>query len=319
MNGLPKEQRKEFVAQMQNVHIETVRSSVDNGITLETINGFENAYFPMIALAGSKEQTEVHDSVKGLAAMNKNCRYEIWDKAAHNIPPVFSKRFNELIIRIFIIEDDPTIAQTLKKHLEGWDYKVECAKDFHNITAEFAAFDPQLVLLDIKLPFYDGYYWCGEIRKLSKVPVIFLSSASDNMNVVMAMNMGGDDFIAKPFDLSVLTAKINAVLRRAYSFSGNSDLISHGSVILDISSAVVTNGDKKAELTKNELLILRTLMENAGRIISRDTLMQRLWETDCFVDENTLTVNVSRLRKKLENIGLENYIATKVGMGYMVV
>ena len=149
--------------------------------------------------------------------------------------------------RIFIIEDDPTIAQTLKKHLEGWDY------------------------------------------------------------------------IAKPFDLSVLTAKINAVLRRAYSFSGNSDLISHGSVILDISSAVVTNGDKKAELTKNELRILRTLMENAGRIISRDTLMQRLWETDCFVDENTLTVNVSRLRKKLENIGLENYITTKVGMGYMIV
>lgn len=139
------------------------------------------------------------------------------------------------------------------------------------------------------------------------------------MNVVMAMNMGGDDFIAKPFDLSVLTAKINAVLRRAYSFSGNSDLISHGSVILDISSAVVTNGDKKAELTKNELRILRTLMENAGRIISRDTLMQRLWETDCFVDENTLMVNVSRLRKKLENIGLENYIATKVGMGYMIV
>lgn len=221
--------------------------------------------------------------------------------------------------RIFIIEDDPTIAQTLKKHLEGWDYKVECAKDFHNITAEFAALDPQLVLLDIKLPFYDGYYWCGEIRKLSKVPVIFLSSASDNMNVVMAMNMGGDDFIAKPFDLSVLTAKINAVLRRAYSFSGNSDLISHSSVILDISSAVVTNGDKKAELTKNELRILRTLMENAGRIISRDTLMQRLWETDCFVDENTLTVNVSRLRKKLENIGLENYITTKVGMGYMIV
>ena len=221
--------------------------------------------------------------------------------------------------RIFIIEDDPTIAQTLKKHLEGWDYKVECAKDFHNITAEFATFDPQLVLLDIKLPFYDGYYWCGEIRKLSKVPVIFLSSASDNMNVVMAMNMGGDDFIAKPFDISVLTAKINAVLRRAYSKSGNSDLISHGSVILDISSAVVTNGDKKTELTKNELRILRTLMENAGRIISRDTLMQRLWETDCFIDENTLTVNVSRLRKKLENIGLENYIATKVGMGYMIV
>ena len=192
-------------------------------------------------------------------------------------------------------------------------------KGFSQYHCGVCRFRPSACTADIKLPFYDGYYWCGEIRKLSKVPVIFLSSASDNMNVVMAMNMGGDDFIAKPFDLSVLTAKINAVLRRAYSFSGNSDLISHGSVILDISSAVVTNGDKKAELTKNELRILRTLMENAGRIISRDTLMQRLWETDCFIDENTLTVNVSRLRKKLENIGLENYIATKVGMGYMIV
>ena len=221
--------------------------------------------------------------------------------------------------KILIIEDDEIIAKSIEKELSNWGFISKCITDFQNIIPQFVEFDPQLILLDITLPFFNGYHWCSEIRKLSKVPIVFISSASDNMNIVMAMNMGGDDFIAKPFDLSVLTAKINAVLRRAYSFSGNSDLISHGSVILDISSAVVTNGDKKAELTKNELRILRTLMENAGRIISRDTLMQRLWETDCFVDENTLTVNVSRLRKKLENIGLENYIATKVGMGYMIV
>ena len=223
------------------------------------------------------------------------------------------------LCKILIIEDDKVIARTLKEHLCKWDYDADFVVDFKNITEQVVSFAPQLILLDISLPYFNGFYWCGEIRKFSNVPIIFISSASDKMNIVMAVNMGGDDFIAKPFDLSVLTAKINAVLRRAYSFSGNSDLISHGSVILDISSAVVTNGDKKVELTKNELRILRTLMENAGRIISRDTLMQRLWETDCFIDENTLTVNVSRLRKKLENIGLENYIATKVGMGYMIV
>ena len=221
--------------------------------------------------------------------------------------------------RLLIVEDDRGIAEGVREQAEAWDITAHIVTDFHGVMAEFSRFDPHIVLLDISLPFFYGYHWCGEIRRVSNVPVIFISSAADNMNMIMAMNMGADDFIAKPFDLSVLTTKINAVLRRAYSFSGNSDLISHGSVILDISSAVVTNGDKKAELTKNELRILRTLMENAGRIISRDTLMQRLWETDCFVDENTLTVNVSRLRKKLENIGLENYITTKVGMGYMIV
>ena len=220
--------------------------------------------------------------------------------------------------RIFIIEDDPTIAQTLKKHLEGWDYKVECAKDFHNITAEFAAFDPQLILLDIKLPFYDGYYWCGEIRKLSKVPVIFLSSASDNMNVVMAMNMGGDDFIAKPFDLSVLTAKIQAILRRTYDFSTESNLIACGDAILNLRDASFSYQGTRLELTKNDFRILQTLMEHSGKTISRDELMTALWENDSYVDENTLTVNIARLRRKLEDIGLENFIITKKGMGYLI-
>ena len=218
--------------------------------------------------------------------------------------------------RIFIIEDDPTIAQTLKKHLEGWDYKVECAKDFHNITAEFAAFDPQLVLLDIKLPFYDGYYWCGEIRKLSKVPVIFHSSASDNMNVVMAMNMGGDDFIAKPFDLDVLTVKIQAIIRRCYDFGANNSVLEHNGAMLNISDATITYDDKRLELTKNELKILQTLFDNKERIVSRSLLMEKLWESDAYVDENTLSVNVNRLRKKLDSIGLESFIVTKKGLGY---
>ena len=220
--------------------------------------------------------------------------------------------------RIFIIEDDPTIAQTLKKHLEGWDYKVECAKDFHNITAEFAAFDPQLVLLDIKLPFYDGYYWCGEIRKLSKVPVIFLSSASDNMNVVMAMNMGGDDFISKPFDLHVLIAKIQAILRRTYDFSTSSNLLEHRGAILNINDNSISYNGEKVELTKNEYKILQTLLENKNKTVSRDNLMIKLWETDNYVEENTLNVNITRLRKKLESIGLNNFIKTKKGLGYII-
>ena len=220
--------------------------------------------------------------------------------------------------RIFIIEDDPTIAQTLKKHLEGWDYKVECAKDFHNITAEFAAFDPQLVLLDIKLPFYDGYYWCGEIRKLSKVPVIFLSSASDNMNVVMAMNMGADDFIAKPFDGSVLIAKVQAMLRRTYDFGGAMPVLEHKGALLNTGDGCLTYGEEKLELTKNEYRILLCLMENKGTIVSREKLMEALWATDSFVDENTLSVNVGRLRKKLEAAGLKDFIATKFGAGYII-
>ena len=221
--------------------------------------------------------------------------------------------------KVLLVDDDVHILNANETYLARQGYQVSRAENGELALrlASSAAFDA--IVLDVDMPGMDGVTVCRRLREVSGVPIIFLSSASDNMNVVMAMNMGGDDFIAKPFDLSVLTAKINAVLRRAYSFSGNSDLISHGSVILDISSAVVTNGDKKAELTKNELRILRTLMENAGRIISRDTLMQRLWETDCFIDENTLTVNVSRLRKKLENIGLENYITTKVGMWYMIV
>ena len=215
--------------------------------------------------------------------------------------------------RIYLVEDDVIIARSIKKHLENWEYEVQCTKDFSAVTKEFAEFAPQLVLMDIGLPFYNGYYWCGEIRKISKVPIIFLSSAADNMNIVMAVNMGADDFIAKPFDLSVLTVKVQAMLRRTYDFTETGEMLTYHGVMLQVAEAVLTYQDKKVELTRNEL---RILMENKEKVVSRDTLMTKLWESDCFVDENTLSVNVNRLRKKLSDAGLEDFILTKKGIGY---
>lgn len=220
--------------------------------------------------------------------------------------------------RVFIAEDDRGIADALAKHLEKWGLEVRCAEDFSGVAEEVFAFSPHIVLMDISLPFYNGYHWCTEIRRVSSVPIIFISSASDNMNIVMAMNMGGDDFIAKPFDLSVITAKIQAMLRRTYDFAGTAGLMEHRGAALNTSDAVMTYNGEKIDLTKNEYRILQLLMENKGKIVSRESLMNRLWETDSYVDENTLSVNVARLRKKLEKAGLENFIATKVGMGYIV-
>lgn len=216
------------------------------------------------------------------------------------------------------MEDDDLIASQVAKHLEGWGYEVKCAEDFGNVLAEFAAFDPQLVLMDISLPFYNGYHWCGQIQQISKVPVIFLSSASENMNIVMAVNMGGDDFVAKPFDLQVLTAKVQAMLRRTYDFGGKTELLEHRGAIVNASDGTVTYGDRTVQLTRNEHRILVTLLKNKGKIVSRDALMTRLWETDSYVDENTLTVNVSRLKKKLEEAGLMDFITTKKGIGYLI-
>lgn len=220
--------------------------------------------------------------------------------------------------RILIIEDDERIASAIKKHLETWGLEAACAENLRDIMPHFSAFSPHLILLDLSLPFYDGYYWCEKIRKISKIPVVFISSASENMNIVMAMNMGGDDFIAKPFDFHVLMAKIQAILRRTYDFAGQTKLIEHRGAILNTADASLTYNGEKIELTKNDYRILSALMENKGKVVSRDTLMQKLWETDSFVDENTLTVNIARLRKKLENAGLTNFIATKIGMGYIV-
>lgn len=220
--------------------------------------------------------------------------------------------------KILIIEDDRLIAKTIKEHLESWGYHVEFVTDFQRVMEMFVSFDPQLVLLDISLPFKNGFTICTEIRNVSKVPIIFISSGSDNMNIVMAMNMGGDDFIAKPFDLSVLTSKVQALLRRTYDFSGHANLFEHQGAIFNSSDGTVTFEKNKVELTKNEQKILHVLLENKGRAVTRDTLMTRLWETDSFIDDNTLTVNMTRLRKKLEGIGLVNFIKTKKGIGYLV-
>ncbi|MDO5423582.1 MAG: response regulator transcription factor [Eubacteriales bacterium] len=220
--------------------------------------------------------------------------------------------------RIFIVEDDQRIADSLARQLGNWGYEVTCAENFQNILEEFAAWNPSLVLLDITLPFYNGYYWCTKIREISKAPILFLSSASDNLNIVMAMNMGGDDFIAKPFDMQVLTAKIQALLRRAYDFGGQTGFLEHRGAILNTGDATLLWQGKRIELTKNEYKILQMLLENKGKTVSRDALMTRLWETDSYVDENTLTVNITRLRKKLEQEGLSDFITTKKGMGYLV-
>lgn len=220
--------------------------------------------------------------------------------------------------KIFIIEDDYAMAQVMKKQLETWGNEIRLAEDFQNIIPAFVAFDPHLMLVDIMLPFFNGYHWCSEIRKISHVPVIFISSAADNMNIVMAMNMGGDDFLPKPVDLDVMTAKIQAVLRRTYELAGKVPALEHRGAILNLNDTALLWQEERIELTKNEFRILQTLMENKGKIVSRDTLMTRLWQIDCYVEENTLTVNVNRLRKKLDAAGLSDFITTKVGSGYII-
>lgn len=220
--------------------------------------------------------------------------------------------------KILLVEDDAGIAKEIADYASGWGLDVHIAKNFENIMAEFASVQPHLVLLDISLPYFDGYYWCSQIRNVSKIPIIFLSSASDNMNILMAMNMGADDFIAKPFDRNVLIAKLSAMLGRSYDFAASVSIIEHKGAILNTADNTLTYNGNNIELSKNEYRILLTLMENRGKVVSRESLMERLWESDSFVDENTLTVNVNRLRKKLENAGLKDYIGTKFGVGYIV-
>ncbi len=220
--------------------------------------------------------------------------------------------------KILIVEDDNTISNQICKYLSGWGYESACVENLENILPEFISFAPQLVLLDIGLPFYNGYYWCGEIRKISQVPVVFVSSASDNMNIVMALNMGGDDFIVKPFDLEVLLAMVQAILRRTYSFQNQSSVMEHGNVILNLTDMSLLYQGTKLELSKNEFRILQLLYEKAGNTVRRESIMKRLWDNECFVDDNTLTVNMNRLRKKLEEAGIENFILTKKGVGYQL-
>ena len=220
--------------------------------------------------------------------------------------------------RIFLIEDDRALALEVKKQLEQYGNEARIVSDFRAVTEEFRAYEPHLVLMDIMLPYQNGYYWTAELRKFTTVPIVFLSSASDGMNLVMAVNMGGDDFIAKPVEPMVLNAKVQAVLRRTYEMNGAAHTLTFCGASLDLNDGSVSCGGGQAELTKNEFRILRTLLENRGKIVSRDALMLRLWNDDCFVEENTLTVNVTRLRKKLETLGLTDVIVTKPGSGYVI-
>ena len=220
--------------------------------------------------------------------------------------------------KILIVEDDPAIAEAVCGHVASWGYVGEAVEDLRDVMGRFLEWKPQLVLLDISLPFYDGFYWCRKIREVSKVPVIFLSSAADNMNVVMAVNMGADDFISKPFDLQVLMAKIRAVMRRAYDFGDQLHWLEHKGAVLNTEDMSLSYQGKRIDLTKNDHRILQTLMENKGRVVSRDVLMTRLWETDSYIDENPLTVNVARLRRKISSLGISDLIRTKKGMGYFI-
>ena len=220
--------------------------------------------------------------------------------------------------RIFIVEDDDGIASSIKSYAEGWGYEARTVGDFRSVLSEFEQYSPHIVLMDISLPFYSGYYWCQEIRRVSEVPIIFISSALDNMNILMAMSMGADDFIAKPFDLRVLTAKIQALMRRAYNLAPAIKNFEHRGAVLNTEDSTLSYGGNKIELSKNEYRILLCLMESKDKIVSREKLMERLWETDQFIDDNTLSVNVNRLRKKLESYGLVDFITTKFGLGYII-
>ena len=220
--------------------------------------------------------------------------------------------------RLLIIEDDKGIAEAIRTQAEMWGMEAHMITNFRNVMAQFAEVEPHIVLLDIVLPFFNGYHWCNEIRKVSKVPILFISSASDNMNMIMAMNMGADDFIAKPFDRSLLMAKLQAMLRRTYDFSSSVPVLEHRGALLHTGDQSLVYGDEKISLSKNEYRILLVLMKNKGRVVSREKLMEQLWETDCFVDENTLSVNVNRLRKRLESAGLSDFIRTKFGGGSLI-
>lgn len=220
--------------------------------------------------------------------------------------------------RLLLVEDDTVIAGEVKGYLEKWGYEVHCVEDFRNVIGAFAACAPHLVLMDIGLPFYSGYYWCAQIRQISQAPIIFVSSAGDNMNIVMAVNMGGDDFVVKPFEAEVLAAKVQAMLRRTYTFREQTSVMEYCGLILDLTDASVLVQGHKVELTKNEFRILQLLFENIQKTVSREAIMKRLWDNDCFVDDNTLTVNMTRLRKKLEAAGAGSLIQTKKGLGYRI-
>ena len=218
--------------------------------------------------------------------------------------------------KILLVEDDEVIRQQVKKMLEQWGYEVVLVEDFMEVLSIFVKVEPHLVLMDIGLPLFNGYHWCQEIRKVSKVPIMFLSSRDQAMDIVMAINMGGDDFVTKPFDQNVLLAKIQGLLRRSYEFGQDQSLLEYRGVILNLKAMDLVYQGEVVSLTKNEFQILQVLFERSGNIVSREDLMKELWNSDFFIDDNTLSVNVARLRKKLEAVGLNDFIETKKGVGY---
>lgn len=218
-----------------------------------------------------------------------------------------------------IIEDEPVIRDLIGEALAKWGFEPLVLKDFSNVITLFTEHSPNLIIMDINLPQFDGFYWCSRIREVSQVPIVFLSSRNTPMDMVMAMNMGGDDFIQKPFHMDVLMAKINALLRRVYSYVDvQTNIIEHQGVVLNLNDGDVTVGDQKAELTKTEFIILNMLMRQAGSIVSRTKMMRSLWADESFIDDNTLTVNIVRLRKKLAGLGMNDFIVTKKGQGYLI-
>lgn len=222
------------------------------------------------------------------------------------------------MFKIFVVDDSKIISEKLKEELEKWGFEIILVDDFEKVIDIFKKENPNLVVMDIALPYYDGYFWTRKIRDLSNVPIIFLSSKEDTMNKIMAMEMGADDFVSKPFDLDLLIAKIKALLRRTYDYKDNLDRLELGGLVLDLKSMTVSFCEKSIDLSKNEFKILETLMVNKGNVVSRDKLMTSLWSTDIYIDDNTLTVNISRLRKSLAGLGVDDLIKTKQGCGYYV-
>lgn len=217
-----------------------------------------------------------------------------------------------------VVEDDPSVSSALSSVLKSWGFDAIRVTNFENITEQFEKIRPDLILMDLNLPERNGFYWTSEIRKQSSVPIIFVSSADESMNVVTALNQGADDYITKPFDMTVLVTKIRALLRRTFDYTTRTDFLEHKGVHLDTNNNEVSFEGNAIELSKNEAKILKILMENKEKIVRREKLMDALWKTDCYIDENTLSVNINRLRRKLEGIHLYDYIQTRKGIGYMV-
>lgn len=219
--------------------------------------------------------------------------------------------------KIFLVEDDKVIAEEIERHLKFWNYEIKIAEDFQNIFDDFKSFHPDLVLMDVTLPFYNGYHWCKIIRKNSKVPILFISAADENLNLIMAMDLGADDYLTKPFELELLQIKIRAMLRRAYEYIETRN-ISYKDISLDCDKMIISRENKEIELTKNEFKILEILLEKPGKVVNRDEIIDKIWQSDSYIDDNTLTVNIMRLRKKLEDINIFDLIKTKKGVGYYV-